>query len=170
MIGFKFLRSDGTSQFTGYRWPLPDDAPGAWVDAEVDPCRSGIHACRQRDLPLWLGRRLFEVELAGTIVEQEDKVIAGRGRLVREVVAWNDELRDAYTRMCADRAHELARSASASLGEWDRFVEPSTREGPALLGYIARRLAEEHDGPAAYDRERERQAAWLAERLALDRM
>ena len=69
MIGFKFLRSDGTSPFTGFRWPLPDGTPGAWVDAEVDPCRSGIHACRQRDLPLWLGRRLFEVELAGTIVE-----------------------------------------------------------------------------------------------------
>jgi hypothetical protein len=155
MIGFKFLRSDGTSPFTGFAWPLPDGSPGAWVDAEIDPCRSGIHACRRRDLPLWLGPRLFEVELAG------------RGRLLREIVAWNGGLRDAYTGMCAERAHELARSASASLGAWDRFVEPSTREGPALLGYIARRLAEEHDGAAAYERERERQAAWLAERLAL---
>jgi hypothetical protein len=167
MIGFKFLRGDGTSPFTGFAWPLPDGTPGAWVDAEIDPCRSGIHACRRRDLPLWLGPRLFEVELAGEVVELQDKVVAGRGRLLREITAWNDALRGAYTRMCADRAHELARSASAPLGEWDQFVEPSTRGGPALLGYIARRLAEEHDGPGAYDRERERQAAWLTERLAL---
>jgi hypothetical protein len=167
MIGFKFLRRDGTSPFTGFVWPLPDGAPGAWVDAEIDPCRSGIHVCRRGDLPLWLGPRLFEVELGGEIVELQDKLVAARGRLLREIATWNDGLREEYTRMCAERAHELARSASASLGEWDKFIEPSTREGPSLLGYIARRLAEEHDGPAAYDRERERQAAWLTERLAL---
>lgn len=167
MIAYKFLRPDGTSVFTRFRWPLPDGGSGPWVDAGVDPCRSGIHACRRADLPLWLGRALYEIELDGEIVEEATKVVAPRGRLLRRIDAWDESTRDEYTRMCADRAHELARSASASLGEWDKFVEPSTREGPALLGYIARRLAEEHDGPAAYDRERERQVAWLAERLAL---
>ena len=52
MIAFKFLRADGTGVFTGFRWPLPQAAPGAWVQSGVDPCRSGIHACRRADLPL----------------------------------------------------------------------------------------------------------------------
>jgi hypothetical protein len=34
-------------------------------------------------------------------------VIASRARLMRRIDAW-DELRDTYTRMCADRGHELA--------------------------------------------------------------
>jgi hypothetical protein len=67
--------------------------------------------------------------------------------------------------MCADRAHELARGAA--LGEWDAIVEPSVPEGPALLGFIAARIAEEISGPEAYRSERRRQAEWLAERLGL---
>ena len=66
MIAYKFLRPDGTSVFTRFTWPLPDDGPGPWVDAGVDPCRSGIHACRRADLPLWLGRALYEIEFFKT--------------------------------------------------------------------------------------------------------
>src|SRR5687768_12848384 len=69
VIGYKFLRSDGTSLFTGFRWPLPEAGrPGSWVEATggrpegqgggkdtVAPCRSGIHACRPADLPPWIG-------------------------------------------------------------------------------------------------------------------
>ena len=81
MIAFKFLRADGTGVFTGFRWPLPQAGPGAWVQSGVDPCRSGIHACRRADLPLWAGRTLYEIELAGEIVEDAMKVVAPRGRL-----------------------------------------------------------------------------------------
>ena len=108
VIAYKFLRSDGRSVFTAFGWPLPADGPGAWVEAPVDPCRSGIHACRASQLPHWAGRVLYEVELGGDVVEDGGKLIAPRGRLVRRVGAW-DEQRDAYTRMCADRAHELVR-------------------------------------------------------------
>ena len=58
MIAYKFLRRDGTGAFTRYPWPLPDDGAAAWVEAPVVPCRSGIHACRRADLPLWAGRTL----------------------------------------------------------------------------------------------------------------
>jgi hypothetical protein len=41
-------------------------------------------------------------------------------------------------------------------------------EGPALLGFVAARIAEEIAGsPDAYHAERARQSAWLAERLGL---
>jgi len=167
MIAYKFLRRDGSSVFTGFRWPLPDGAPGAWVDAPVDPCRSGIHACLPAGLPYWIGRSLYEVELAGDIVEEPTKLVASRARLLRAVTAWNDGLRDEYTRMCADRAHSLALGASPPLGEWDAVIEPSVAEGPALLGFVAARIAEERHGIDAYNAERARQTAWLVERLGL---
>jgi hypothetical protein len=165
MMAYKFLRSDGTGVFTGFRWPLPNGGPGAWVDARIEPCVSGIHACRRADLPLWAGRTLYEIELDGEILDEAMKVVASRGRLMRRIDAWDDAFRDEYTRMCADRAHELARGAS--LDEWDAVIEPSVPEGPALLGFVAARIAEEISGPDAYRAERRRQADWLDDRLGL---
>ena len=70
--------------------------------------------------------------------------------------------------MCADRAHELALGHSPPLDAWDAVVEPSVREGPALLGFVAARIAEEISGPPAYHAERARQTEWLVERLGLE--
>ena len=168
MIAHKFLRPDGTSVFTGFRWELPNGTPGEWVEASAEPCRSGIHACRISDLPLWIGPTLYEIELDGDLVQQRNKLVASRGRLLRRVEAWDDGLRDAYTRMCADRAHELTHSVEPRLEAWDAVVEPSIREGPALLGFVAARIAEEISGREAYHTERARQAAWLVERLGLE--
>jgi hypothetical protein len=167
VIAYKFLHPDGTSVFTGFRWPQPDGGPGDWVDAEPDPCRSGVHACRLADLPLWAGRTLYEIELDGEITEERMKVVAPRGRLLRRIDAWNDQQREAYTRMCADRAHELAQSVSPPLENWEAVIEPSVPEGPALLGFVAARIAEEISGIEAYHAERARQADWLADRLDL---
>ena len=166
MIAYKFLRRDGTSVFTGFRWPLPSGGPCAWVEAPVRSCRSGVHACRVSDLPLWVGHMLYEIELDGQILELPTKIVASRARLVRRVEAW-DELRDAYTRMCADRAHELALAASPRLEDWDAVIEPSVPEGPALLGFVAARIGEATAGAEAYHVERARQAEWLAGHLNL---
>ena len=165
MIAYKFLRPDGTRVFTRFRGAWPDGGRGLWVAAGVDPCRSGIHGCRRADLPLWLGRALYEIELEGDVEEEAMKVVAPRGRLLRRIDAWDDATRDEYTRMCADRAHELARDAA--LGEWDAVAEPSVPEGPALLGFVAARIAEEIAGADAYHAERRRQAEWLVDRLGL---
>jgi hypothetical protein len=168
VIAHKFLRPDGTSVFTGFRWELPNGGPSGWVQASADPCRSGIHACRVSDLPLWIGRTLYEIELDGEVVQHRNKLVAPRGRLLRRVETWDDRLRNAYTRMCADRAHELARNVEPRLAAWDAIIEPSIREGPALLGFVAARIAEEISGRDGYHAERARQAAWLVERLGLD--
>jgi hypothetical protein len=157
VIAYKFLRLDGTSVFTGFSWPLPNGGPGSWVEAEVEPCRSGVHPCRSEHLPLWAGQTLYEVELGGQILHDRFKGIAGRARLIRRIEAWEDVIRDSYTRMCADRARELARGASPRLEQWEAAIEPSVPEGPALLGFMAARIAEESDGPEAYQAERARQ-------------
>jgi hypothetical protein len=168
VIAYKFLRPDGSSAFTGFRWDLPDGGPGRWVDARPDPCRSGVHACRVPDLPFWAGPILYEAELDGETVEGRSKIVASRARLLRRIESWDGGFRDAYTRMCADRAHELARSAAPPLDSWDAVVEPSISEVPALLGFVAARIAEEISGPEAYYAERAAQSAWLAERLGLN--
>jgi hypothetical protein len=165
VIAYKFLRADGTSVFTGFAWPLPGAEPGAWVDAPVDTCHSGIHACRPRDLPLWVGHTLYEAQLEGEIAQHATKVVASRGRLVRRVEAWDDALRAEYTRMCADRGHELAHQAGVP--EWEQPIELSIPEGPALLGFVAARIAERASGREAYHAERARQTAWLAQRLGI---
>jgi hypothetical protein len=167
VIAYKFLRPDGTSLFTRFAWPLPDGEPGAWVHADPDPCRSGVHACRPADLPYWAGRDLYEVELDGAIVEHPTKVVAERGRLLRRIEAWDAGVREDYTRMCADRGHGLARSASPPLADWEAVIEPSMAEGPALLGFVAARIAEAISGVDAYHAERARQADWLAGRLGI---
>jgi hypothetical protein len=163
VIAYKFLRDDGTGVFTRFAWPQPDSGPGEWVQAPILTCHSGIHACRVSDLPLWLGRALYEIELADRIVEERTKVVASRGRLVRRIDAWDDDTRAAYSRACAGRAHEYA----AGMPDWELAVEPAAAGGPASIGFIAARIAEARDGIDAYRAERARQVAWLAERLGL---
>jgi hypothetical protein len=168
VIAHKFLHRDGTTVFTRFRWPLPGGEPGSWVEATVDPCRSGVHACRPSDLPYWVGRdALYEIELDGEITPMRTKVVASRARLLGRVEAWDDALRDAYTRMCADRAMELVRGATPRVDDWGVVIEPSLPEGPALLGFMAARIGEQIDGPEGYHAERARQASWLVERLGL---
>jgi len=172
---YKFLAEDGTGVFSRFRWPLPSGGtgllgrfrggPGDWVDAEVDPCRSGVHACRLMDLPYWVTPALFEIELDGALRAEPIKVVAPRGRLLRRVGAWNDKTREEYSRRCIARAKEIAASGPERLSAW---TPASTSAGPALVGFVAARMAEELWGVDAYVAERGRQSAWLADLLGLD--
>jgi hypothetical protein len=163
MTLYKVLDAGSVAPFTRFAWPEDE-----WVEAEtVEPCRSGIHACRARDLPFWLGPELWEIELDGDLTEQTRKVVARRGRLVRRIPEWNIGLLRAFTASC--RAETKLRVGSIALlsgfvGDIDRF-RSGDRHG--LAAFAAARAAELDGGPAAYDRERARQAAWLADRLGL---
>ena len=166
MKAYKFLAEDGSGVFSRFRWPLPNGAAGAWVEAEVDPCRSGVHACRPRDLPFWIAPALYEIELDGEVVAESLKVVALRGRLLRRIDGWNADTREEYSQMCIARAVELAASAPERLSTWAPATEASAA-GPALMGFMAARMAEELGGVDAYMDERRRQSKWLVERLGL---
>jgi hypothetical protein len=163
MIAFKFLDEGEVAPFTGFRWPVGD-----WVEVDrVDPCSGGIHACRVRDLPIWMGHELWEIELDGEVVELERKLVAARGRLLRRVDGWNEELLEAFGSSCARRTRErvgFLPILSGFVVDIDRFV---AQRRFAIAGFAAARAAELRDGPAAYDRERLLQATWLAKRLGL---
>ncbi len=164
LIAYKFLDEGAVGPFTGFRWPV-----GEWVDAGgVDPCLEGIHACRLRDLPVWIGRELWEIELDGGLVEQERKVVAPRGRLTRRVDVWNGQVAREFGRFCARRTRKRVGYVPVLAGfvaDVERFV--SAGRIP-IAGFAAARAAELRDGPAAYEEERLAQANWLAERLGLD--
>ena len=167
MRAFKFLTADGRGVFSGFAWPLPDARPGSWVESEIDPCRSGIHACRTADLPYWLTPALYEIELESPIDEQVIKVVAPRGRLTKRVDEWDAGAQEAFGQMCLDRAQELAASVPERLAGWVPTSGVALTES-ARLGFIAARIAEELGGFAAHLEERNRQSAWLIDRLALD--
>lgn len=162
---YKFLTAEGLGVFSGFAWPLPHDGPGAWVESEVEVCRSGIHACRRIDLPHWLAPALYEIELDGSLDEQAVKVVASRGRLIRRVDAWNEATRDEYSRMCIKRAHALVATAP-QLADWAPPPSIGLSEA-ARLGFITARIAEQIDGFDAHLEERRRQSTWLVKRLAL---
>lgn len=167
MTAYKFLADDGSAVFSRFGWPLPNGGPGEWVEGEVDPCRSGVHACRLVDLPFWIAPALYEMELDGDVLVHSLKVVAPRGRLVRRIDAWNDQTREAYSQMCIARAGEIAASAPERLGKWAPGPEMSVA-GPALMGFIAARMAEQLGGVGGYMEERMRQSAWLADHLGLE--
>jgi hypothetical protein len=163
VTAYKVLDAGGVAPFTRFVWPEAE-----WVEAEtVEPCRSGLHACRAGDLPYWLGPELWEIELDGDVIEQQRKIVARRARLVRRIHAWNSDLLRAFTASC--RAETKLRVGSIALlsgyvGDIDRFRE-GDRHG--LAAFAAARAAERIGGPRAYERERARQAAWLTDRLGL---
>jgi hypothetical protein len=94
-IVYKQLRENGTAPHTGWRWPLPtDDGPGDWVELDGPPvlCQRGFHGwhhnrAEERLAFQWSDdMRWYEMEVAGTVVEDELKLAASRARLLRKVV------------------------------------------------------------------------------------
>jgi hypothetical protein len=166
MRAYKFLTTESLGVFSHFAWPLPDGRPGAWVESQVDPCRTGIHACRTIDLPYWVAAALYEIELDGPVAELEIKVVAPRGRLIRRIDAWNDATREAYGQMCFARAHELVAAAGGRLDGWAPTAEIALFES-ARLGFIAATIAEQLNGFDAHLEERKRQSEWLVEHLTL---
>jgi len=163
VIAYKFLRDGAIGPYTGFHWPVDE-----WVDAaDPDPCRAGIHACAVRDLPIWLGPELWEIELDGEVVRHGRKLVARRGRLVHRVDGWNDVAIRDFGRDCVKRLRERVGFLPVLSGyafDADRLA----RQGRVpLAAFAAARAAERRDGPPAYEQERRLQAVWLADRLGL---
>jgi hypothetical protein len=165
LIAYKFLAAGGTGRFTGFQWEA-----GRWIDAEAaDPCHAGIHACRVRDLPVWLDDELWEIELDGEVITGERKLVATRGRLTQRIEQWTPEAAREFGLFCARRTREgvgFLPFLSGFVIDVDRFV---SQNRIAIAGFAAARAAELRDGAAAYEGERLAQARWLAERLRLER-
>jgi hypothetical protein len=177
MHAYKVLK-DGRSEFTGWRWPLPDgDQPGQWVHAEgpIALCVNGIHASTPEQLPHWLGVELWEIELAGNVLEDEAALVASQARLLSRVDAWDEPMRGRFAEMCLHRARELVDDFPAGVGLVTKVEHTLSWAGAAPAGYFTAMLAGERESgaragapyDAAFLRERSRQARWLREQLKL---
>ena len=163
MIAYKFLEEGLVAPYTRFRWPQDE-----WVEAaQLARCRRGVHACRVRDLPYWLGPDLWEIELGGDVLAQERKVVASRGRLVRRIEDWTPTLLDTFASDLQRRTRLRFGSVAFLSGYVDDIQRFRTQRRYGLAAFAAARAAELSGGPAAYERERARQAEWLAERLGL---
>jgi hypothetical protein len=79
-------------------------------------CRSGIHACRIRDLPWWLADELWEIELDGRVQVDEHKIFAPAGRLRSRIEEWTPACAQEYADACAWRARDRAVQALIRAG------------------------------------------------------
>jgi hypothetical protein len=139
VIVYKFLRAGRVGPFSGFRWP----EPGHWVrvPGTVASCRRGIHACRIRDLPWWLGEELWEIELDGEVQPDEHKVIAPGGRLRSQIDAWTPACAIEYGEACAWRTRDHAVQALRTAGHEQPAGRLATCETLEQLRRLARDLA-----------------------------
>ncbi|HEX5614823.1 MAG TPA: hypothetical protein VFZ83_06670 [Acidimicrobiia bacterium] len=132
MRAYKFLDAAGRAPFTSTPWPTDE-----WIEsARVVPCREGVHAVLPDDLAHWLADSLWEVELEDPVVDSRHKVVAARGRLVREVAAYPDAVRE-LAAVGAWRTRDRAVDALRAEGLdalADAFAAASTLDDLAALG------------------------------------
>jgi hypothetical protein len=108
---YKFLAPGGLGPYSGHRWPLPTQAgdgawtPGDWVTVEgpLDPCRVGLHACREADTTLWIAAECYALEYRGERMDAPDKVVVRQARLTRRYTAWDKRAMRLFAADCAER-------------------------------------------------------------------
>ena len=154
---YKFLGRGRYGVLSGFRWPA-----SGWVDAggPVVLGRRGVHACRLRDLPYWVGEELWIMELAGEVVEGPRLVAAGRGHLGSRVATWDGPALEDFTRTCGARW--------PGWGLADPAAGWAAGAGAAYVAAHAAGLATEASGgtyEVGAEAERAWQAYWLAGRI-----
>lgn len=142
MKAYKFFRAGRVAPFSEVVWPEE-----GWVGADgaLETCRSGVHACRLDQIAYWLGEELWEVELEGEVAETDLKVVAPRGRLVRQVRAWDDDARREFAAECVRRA---AGYAGAELREQGITAEADVLEQATDIDGFAERAREAGEAAA----------------------
>lgn len=160
MTAYKFLEEGRVAPFSRFVWP----ADGSWVraNAGVQACRSGVHACRLRDLPMWIRPELWEIELDGEVAEHDTKISAPAGRLTRRVEAWDEEAANQLKVDCAFRAR--AHVVLAMGGPDGEAAELAAAETLSDIEAIAASL-EEHGSDraraaAGYAKDAANMASW----------
>lgn len=110
-IVYKALNDKGESPHQRWAWPLPQDdkKPGKWVKVDGPPklCQHGFHGYHTLEkAKVEPGiTKVYEMEVAGEVVEDDHKLAATKARLVR--LAWDGSppLPPAQPRWTAYRHH-----------------------------------------------------------------
>ena len=145
-------------------WPKP----GVWtkpVDGKLVPCKNGYHVLKREQLVLWLGSEIWEVEPDAEIIEDNDKCVTRRARLVNRLETWNEKTARLFAADCAEHVLPI----------WTKLYPRDKR--PELAIKAARDFAQGKinktdltaAGAAAWDAARDAagtaERAWQTERL-----
>jgi hypothetical protein len=104
---------------SGFVLPTPKDGEqGAWVNTATAPGET-LRGCKVGDLPYWLDDELWNIELAGTLVERGHLILAGRARLLSRIDTWVDQLAWEFVATCARRVVQRAAAALRDAGRAD---------------------------------------------------
>jgi hypothetical protein len=174
VLAWKFLRAGAVAPFSGVTWPAPGGGgSGAWLEASggpLIPCACGVHACRTRDLALWINAELWRCELRDPVQVDTTKVVASAGRLLAREPAWTAEAGLDFAAGCAARVHELAAGGHDVAVGYARDIEGLVAAGDGIVAaatgqLIAREAALVTGGTESLAREDAMQAAWFSARL-----
>ena len=142
---FKVLKEDGSPCWGGdYSWPLPNkNEPGEWINVvgELEETSNGLHLCRIRALPFWIGPAIFFAEYEGEIKnEDSDTPFVRKARLLSRVKHWDhNTLRD-FAKDCYDHAmQQLENNDKINKKLVERFEEIWTGK---IYMHIPRQAAE----------------------------
>jgi hypothetical protein len=175
VIAYKFLAPGAVSPFSRFAWPQPAaGSPGAWVVVGPGGEYPRIHACRAEQLPYWIERELWRVELSEPAREIQYGMQAERGRLLERVGAWDARCAHEFAIECVRHTQRLAAEAipperAARLAGYCKdaaFFADAPH--PGCVAYIAAIACAELRGDVAgVAEERAAQAAWLRARLPI---
>jgi len=85
--------------------PYSQKRPGKWMPLikYIEPCERGYHVCEGEQVLQWLHDELYEVEIRGEQIREEDKIVAQQARLVRRITNWNERTARLFACDCAER-------------------------------------------------------------------
>lgn len=153
MSAYKFLASGAVGLFSRHKWPTPaGDVPGEWVrvEGELRPCLNGIHACSASRLVEWLDEELWEIELDGSVLEDDGELMAPAARLLRRIEGWNEGCARAFVSHCLDSTIGLAAESLAKAGrERDAQELSASRWGPDTERSVLELARSFEDDPAS---------------------
>ena len=102
---YKWLNGREATHAPEFRYRLKVWTPP--VKGELVPCVNGYHLVREKDLPRWIARDLFVAEHDGELVEDTDKVVVRRCRIVEHLAGWNERTSRLFAADCAERVLPL---------------------------------------------------------------
>ena len=123
--------------------------PGKWMPAikgELIPCESGYHLCRPNDLVEWLGQEIYEAEYNGKRIDENDKIVVRKVRLLRKIETWTDRAAREFACWCV-RSTPLENGKTT----WDLLTDQRSKDAVIVSEKYARGEATEEERDAARD-------------------
>lgn len=165
VVAYKGLRVGGAAPYTGFEWPLPrGKRPGKWVEIDGEPklCARGFHGFLTRAAAESAGAEVYEVEITGRLVRDNEKIAGTKARLLRRIDTNIPELTERGIRNCLDCGQPHDRYRRGALNTWEALSDGHSYRPEGWESYALRvtgmadrvqaAIGERRIAQSAYDR------------------